>query len=91
MCPCSKKNCNCEILASYIDRCSKLLHQSNAAHHLNMTVFNNECPNSNQFNALNSSQANNLNQSRNARNMELLFKSGKRLESDQLTSKSIKI
>ena len=88
MCPCNRKSCNCEILSSYVDKCSKVL--TNRTHQFSMTAsFENECPNFNQFSDTSASQPNtNLNQSRTARTLDAL-RTDKRYELDKLQGKLI--
>lgn len=84
MCPCNTKACYCDVLSSYVDKCSKVLTNANQ---FNMTIFQTECQN---FNEYSSSHANNLNQSRIARTLELL-KSDKHFNLDEMSSSKCEI
>ena len=53
--------CNCDVLSSFVDKCSKFTNLNN----FNMTIFQNECPNFNKFDPINTD-----NQSRTARTLE---------------------
>lgn len=78
ICACNTKNCNCQVLASFVDRCSKMSNSTQI-----LLAFQNECPN---LKVNITSQVNNLNQSRSARNLELLRQTDKN-ELDELLGK----
>lgn len=72
MCPCNRKSCNCDILGSYVAKCSQDLENSPSPQPpLNVTMFRGECPNF-DFNLASQPNNTHLNQSRAARNLDPL-------------------